>query len=49
MSTCKTFEKETLLPRILGGARDLEVIKGGADPEKKKKQKQRASTSTTAI
>lgn len=40
MSTCKTFEKETLLPHILGeggegGARGVKVIKGGADEEEK--------------
>lgn len=38
MSTCKTFEKEMLLPHIFRGARDVKVIKGGADQKKKKKK-----------
>lgn len=34
MSTCKTFEKETLLPHLFWGARDVKMTKGGADPKK---------------
>lgn len=38
MSTCKTFEKEMLLPHIFRGARDVKVIKkGGADQKQQNK------------
>lgn len=37
MSTCKTSEKEMLLPHIFRGARDVKVTKGGADPKQKTK------------
>lgn len=51
MPTCKTFEKEMLLPHVLGGAGHGEEIRGGADQKNKQKKNNssNASTSTTAI
>lgn len=52
MPTCKTFEKEMLLPHVLGGAGGGKVTGGGGGgggDHKERKIKQNASTSTTAI